>query len=74
VNGKISCSSEHADFPVLIAEVLDVIADRHGHLTGSAGQLGCTVSQLVKFLAKEPATLVRLNLLRKQYGLPPRTV
>lgn len=73
-NGKIFCSDEHADFPALIAEALDVTADHHGHLTGSAGQLGCTVSQLVKFLAKEPAALVRLNVLRKQYGLPPRSV
>lgn len=74
INGRISCSSEHADFPAMIAEALDVIADRRGHLTGSAGQLGCTASQLVKFLAKEPAALVQLNVLRKRYGLPPRTV
>jgi hypothetical protein len=72
--GKIVCSGEHADFPALVAEALDVIACRHGHLSSSAEQLECTVSQLVKFLGKEPAALARMNAIRRDYGLPPRSI
>jgi hypothetical protein len=73
-DGRIFCSTDHADFPALLAEALDVIACRHGHLSSSAEQLACTVSQLVKFLGKEPAALARVNDIRRSYGLPPRTV
>jgi hypothetical protein len=73
-NGILVCSAEHADFPALVAEALDVIASRNGHLRSSADQLGCTISQFVKFLGKEPAALGRVNEIRRQHGLPPRSV
>jgi hypothetical protein len=73
-DGKIFCSDAHPDFPNLLAEALDVIAYRHGHLSSSARQLGCTVSQLMKFLGKEPAAFRQMNDIRRRYGLPPRAV
>lgn len=73
-DGKISCSAEHEDFATLLAEALDVVADRNGNLNSSAEQLGCTVSQLVKFLAKEPQALALVNDVRRRAGLPPRSV
>jgi hypothetical protein len=73
-DGRIVCSVDHADFATLLAEALDVLAVRHGHFPSSAEQLGCTVSQLVKFLAKEPTALSAANDVRRRYGLPPRSV
>jgi len=73
-NEKIACSDTHEDFPLLIAEALDVIDQRQGNLTSSAEQLGCTPSQLLKFLGKEPTAILSLNELRRRSGLPPRTV
>ena len=72
--GKILCSADHAVFPALIAEALDVIAVRHGHLRSSADQLGCTATQLAKFLGKEPVAFRELNEIRRRHGLPPRVV
>lgn len=72
--GKIVCSDDHADFAPMLAEALDVIAVRQGQLTSSAEQLGCTSTQLVKFFAKEPTALEAVNSLRRQYGLPPRSI
>ncbi len=74
VDGRIVCSAEHADFPVLIAEALDVVADHHGHTTSSAEQLGCTASQLLKFLAKEAEAFLMLNEIRRCHGLPARRI
>lgn len=73
-DGKIICSAEHDDFATLLAEALDVVVDRRGNLNSSAEQLGCTASQLIKFLAKEPEALAQVNEVRRRAGLPPRSV
>lgn len=70
--GKIVCSEAHADFPSLLAEALDVLSERHGHLPSSAAQLECTVSQFVKLVSKAPAGVLRINEIRQRHGLPPR--
>lgn len=72
--GKIWCSAEHADFATLLAEALDVIAILHGHLDTSAAQLGCTPTQLAKFLSKEPLAFQQMNAVRLRHGLPPRLI
>lgn len=73
-DGKIACNAAHEDFPALLAEALDVIACRQGHLSSSAEQLGCTASQLMKLLAKEPDAWQRMNEIRHSHGLPPRSI
>lgn len=71
---KIFCNADHLDFAILIAEALDVIAAQRGRLTSSAAQLGCTATQLVKFLAKESSALEVMNKIRQGFNLPPRKV
>lgn len=68
--GRLLISDEHDDFPTMLAEAMDVLALRNAHLPGSAEQLGCTPSQLVKFLKKEPRAFLWLNEERRRHGLP----
>lgn len=68
-NDRISVNPDHHDFATLLAEALNVLAVRHGQIQHSAAQLGCTMSQLRKFLRLEPRAWLLLNDWRKQHGL-----
>ena len=67
--GKIGINAGHDDFPLLLAEALDVLYSRHAHVPGSAEQLGITASQLIKLLKKEPRAFLWLNEERRKHGL-----
>ncbi|WP_397568673.1 peptide chain release factor family protein [Schlesneria sp. T3-172] len=67
--GRIGINEEHEDFPQVLAEALDVLNARNSHLHGSAEQLGCTPSQLIKLLKKEPRAFLWLNESRRRHGL-----
>jgi hypothetical protein len=67
--GRIVINPDHDDFASLLAEALDVIAERHGHLPSSAEQLGCTPSQLQKFLRLDPRAWLLVNRWRREHGL-----
>jgi len=66
---RIVVNPDHDDFASLLAEALDVIFDRHGHLHSSAEQLNCTPSQLQKLLRLEPRAWLLVNRWRKEHGL-----
>lgn len=68
---KLSVSTEHADFPALLAEALDWLAACDWDASAAAERLGISTSQLVKFLAQEPEALQRLNAARKARGQRP---
>jgi hypothetical protein len=70
-NGSIRVSPEHDDFPALEAEALDTLIHFQVDLKTTAGALGCTPSQLVKFLRNEPAAFQFLNDQRREAGLKP---
>jgi len=67
--GKIFVNAEHDDFPSLLAEALDVLADESWDLKLVAERLGCSSSQLVKFLKKDGRALSELNRQREMLGL-----
>jgi len=67
--GRIVVSGDHADFPALLAEALDVVAQSGDDVQRAAGTLGCTPSQLVKLLKKEPRALAEVNRRRESAGL-----
>jgi hypothetical protein len=69
--GRIEVSAEHADFPALLAEALDVTAGREADVKAAAESLGCTSSQVVKLLGKEPRALALVNTWRRERGLRP---
>jgi hypothetical protein len=67
--GRIVINPDHEEFAPLLAEALDVIADRQGHLHSSAEQLRCTPSQLQKFLRLESRAWSLVNHWRREHGL-----
>jgi hypothetical protein len=69
--GRIAVNVDHDDFPPLLAEALDVLEHRGMDVKSAAEFLGCTSSQLTKFLKSEPRALVLLNHHRRDAGLHP---
>ena len=67
--GRIRISQDHADFPTLLAEVLDRVTAESFDVKAAAEQLGCTTSQLIKLLKLEPKALTLVNRGRQQAGL-----
>jgi len=67
--GQLSISPEHDDFPALLAEALDVLAQSGNDVKQAADLLGVTPSQFVKLLAKEPRALADVNRQRQAAGL-----
>ncbi len=66
---RIAVSLAHDDFPSLLAEALDVIAQQQFDLHGAAQLLGTTPSQLVRFLKLDPKALLLVNQQRQALGL-----
>jgi hypothetical protein len=67
--GRIVVAAGHDDFPALLAEALDSLAASGWDPRPAAGDLGVTPTQLVRFVAREPAALVELNRQRGARGL-----
>jgi hypothetical protein len=67
--GRISVNSSHDDFPALLAEALDRIAEQQFDLKAASQSLQCTASQLAKFLKQEPRALAIVNGERTKLGL-----
>jgi len=65
---QLSVSTEHADYPALLAEALERLANSDWNATTAAEMLGISTSQLVKFLAQEPEALQQLNAARLARG------
>lgn len=68
-NSRIACNPEHEDFPAMIAEAMDAIYAKDYDIRPAAGALGCSNSQLVRFVAKAPEALNHINGAREQLGL-----
>jgi hypothetical protein len=69
--GRINVAQDHADFPALLAEVLDFLALADFDLKTVAEHLDATASQLLKFLKTEPKAFALLNANRQSRGLFP---
>jgi hypothetical protein len=62
-------SPDHDDFPALLAEALDVLMGYSLDVKETSAALGCTSSQLIKFLKLEPRAFAMLNDQRHRAGL-----
>ena len=67
---KVVINAEHADFPRLLAEALDVLTLCSGDQQVAAECLQVSATQLLKFVQKEPTAWDAVQLLRQQHGLP----
>jgi hypothetical protein len=70
-SGRLAVNPDHADFPALLAEALDVLAAENHDPRPAAESLGTTPSQLIKLLKTDPRALLRLNRNRADLGLHP---
>lgn len=70
-NKKISVNPQHADFPELLADALDMLMLKDWEVPTSALELGLSSTQLIKFLNIEPKGLDCLNQQRILLGKRP---
>ena len=68
---RMAVNPEHADYPALLAEALDVLMARRWDVAGAAGVLGVTMSQLSRLVRHHPPSFAMLNAGRESTGLPP---
>lgn len=69
--GRINVNPNHDDVPALLAEALDVLNASGMNLHPAAEHLGCSPTQLTRFLKEAPRALALVNQARQQAGLRP---
>lgn len=69
--GRIICSTEHRDFPALLAEALDAIADADWDPKMAALRLEVSTSQLTKLVKDHSPAFRMWNQRRAERGLHP---
>ena len=67
--GKISCSDSHRDFPSMLAEAMDAVTAKDYDVRKASAALGCSSSQLIRFLARVPEALELINRQRADRGM-----
>lgn len=66
---RIHVSSEHADFPAILAEALDHLFDCQLEVPAAAERLAVSNSQLIKLLQRVPNVFAKINLQRLEQGM-----
>lgn len=67
--GRVACNTDHHDFPAMLAEALDHVAEAGWDERAAAARLGVTPSQLVKLVKQAPEALAAWNRARAERGL-----
>ena len=68
-NQRISCNETHEDYPTLLAEALDAVDAKEYDVRRAAAALGCSTTQLVRFIAKNSEAWSSVNAERVSRGL-----
>lgn len=68
-NQRISCNENHNDYPSLLAEALDAIDAKEYDVRRAAAALGCSTTQLFRFIAKNSEAWTSVNAERVSRGL-----
>ncbi|MCA9041893.1 MAG: peptide chain release factor-like protein [Planctomycetaceae bacterium] len=66
--GKLNISPNHEDFPIVLAEALDVLQGHEYEMNQAAIHLGCSSSQLARLLKLEPSAFAEVNRIRSKLG------
>ncbi|GAB4154992.1 MAG: hypothetical protein Kow00107_04880 [Planctomycetota bacterium] len=66
---RILINPTHSHFPVLLADTLDLLDACGYDIPTVAERLGCTATQVVKLLCKEPRAFAKVNAERGKLGL-----
>jgi hypothetical protein len=67
-SGRIVLSPKHHDFPVMLAEALDVLDACDYDPRKAASRLGVSPTQLIRMIADHPPALVMVNSQRAKHG------
>jgi hypothetical protein len=67
---RLAINPDHQDFPVLLADALDVLAANDWDVAAAAEFFQLSATQLVKLLKIEPAALAEINRQRLDRGQP----
>ncbi len=70
-SGNLACNPKNPDFPVVAAEVLDVLAACGLRVSDAAEAMGLSTAHLVKFIESEGELWDRVNRLRRDAGHKP---
>ncbi|MFQ5422425.1 MAG: peptide chain release factor-like protein [Phycisphaerae bacterium] len=70
-HGRIEISRRNADYPRVVAVVLDAVATHRGRLREAASLLGVSTAQLSRFLGDDGKVLDIANRVRRDAGLRP---
>jgi len=65
---KIACNPSHWDFPSMLAEAMDVLADMGFEPRRAALMLDVSASQLIRLVAEHPPALLLVNAERQKRG------
>jgi hypothetical protein len=69
ISSRIQCSDRHEHFPAMIAEALNAVHAKAYDVRRAAAALGCSTTQLIRFLSRAPAALHAVNRARLTRGL-----
>jgi hypothetical protein len=69
--GRLDVNPGHDDFPALLAEAIDVLVVCDDDPKAAAHLLGCSPTQLVRFLKEAPRAILAINERRRQAGRHP---
>ncbi len=72
-SGRLEVSRRNADYPSIVAAVLDVLAACEGGLKDAAARLDLTTGQLSKFIVADGKLLAAANRIRQAAGLRSMT-
>jgi hypothetical protein len=70
-HGRLRISTDHLDYPALLAETLDWVVVGEYQPADAAKRVGCTTSQLIKFLKREPRAWQWIQQQRSDRDLSP---
>lgn len=68
-NNRIICSEQHVDFPSMLAEAMDAVDAKSYDVKRAAAALGCSTSQLIRFIARSQSGFEKLNAERESRGM-----
>jgi hypothetical protein len=69
--GRLDVNPAHDDFPALLAEAIDVIFACDDDPKDAALLLGCSPTQLIRFLKGAPRAIISINERRQRAGRHP---
>jgi hypothetical protein len=69
--GRVRVGPEHDDLPAMLAEAIDVIAACEYDVKAAAEQLACTLTQLIKLIARKHTAIGIINNARMERDMPP---